>query len=169
MEALTQEINNRLETALSLRFEKILNLTEPETFNSKATDSVIEKLKDKTAIKESKYIDPLSDTNEQIKQKLLTLFNDVRAYVQKHPRKEFLGRFLNKKNLLGKWTNKVWENDAADKRRCLRALVDSVYKDKDIEGELIAQGLLVPMRTEEVVKRFLRLAAKSVQLIQVWK
>jgi len=29
-----------------------------------------------------------------------------------------------------------------------------VYKDKDIEGELIAQGLLVPMRTEEVVKRF---------------
>jgi len=54
--------------------KKFLNLTEPETFNSKATDSVIEKLKDKTAIKESKYIDPLSDTNEQIKQKVVDTF-----------------------------------------------------------------------------------------------
>jgi len=154
MKALNQEVNDRLEAALSLRFEKILDLTKTEVFDSKVTDAVIEKMKNKTAIKESKYFDLSKDSNEEIKQKLLTLFNDVKDYIQKNPREKFLGRFLNKKNLLGKWTNKVWEKDASDKRRCLRALVDSIYKDEDIEKELIAQGKQVPMRTEEAVRRF---------------
>jgi hypothetical protein len=154
MKALNSEVNNRLETALTLRFEKILDLTKSEVFDSKITDTVIEKMKNKTAIKESKYFDLGKDSNEEIKQKLLTLFNDVKDYIQKNPREKFLGRFLNKKNLLGKWTNKVWEKDAPDKRRCLRALVDSIYKDEDIEKELVAQGKQVPMRTEEAVRRF---------------
>ncbi|NQT22501.1 MAG: nucleoside monophosphate kinase [Candidatus Omnitrophica bacterium] len=163
MNELVEEIDQKLEGFLELRFEKVLSLADKRKFDRAVSDDVLERFIKRSRVKRYLRSIGISITDkEAIRLKLLELFKDIRAFVDSHPRYEFMPRLLNKLNVIGAWTEEieVWDGRDPKKgetrsiRRCLRELLDIVYTDKDTEDDLKKRGEELPVRAGEAIRWF---------------
>jgi len=160
MRRLTQEIDRRLEIFLGAKFERVLSLADRANFDELVTEEVIDELKSHYDIQRGTFV--LSDdTYDTIRDRLYTALCELRSYTEDTPREEYMPKFLNKLNIVGSWTKRIWD-DKGNTRRALRALGDIVFEDDNILSWLKKNERELPISTQEALREFSKIGCYSI-------
>jgi len=160
MRRLTQEIDRRLEIFLGAKFKRVLSLADRDNFDELVTEEVIDRLRGHYDIGRGTFISP-DDTYDMIKDRLYTALCELRDYTERTPREEYMPKFLNKLNIVGSWTKRIWD-DKGNARRALRALGDIIFDDDNILTWLRENKRELPISTQEALREFSEIGCYSI-------